>query len=131
MPWRSDPEVRQWIMILFGLAMGGLARWALLIRDRETVSLKVVATDLMVMGVLGLAAKWTVGRLGIEGETIALISALFALSSDRIVRLMLDWFLTSAKRATRVTMPVVPASGDAPGTAELLDEIDAKTGDDA
>ncbi len=102
MPWRTDPEVRQWIMIVVGLAMGGLARWALLLRDKELFTLKVVLTDLMVMGVLALGAKWTVGRLGIEGETTALIAALFALSSDRIVRLMLTWFLASARKATRV-----------------------------
>lgn len=143
MPWRSDPEVRQWIMILVGLAMGGLARWALLIRDKEMVTWKIVATDLMVMGVLGLAAKWTVGRLGIEGETTALIAALFALSSDRIVRLMLAWFLNNAKRAAREpdfepTAPEPrppklrdPVTGPDAAMDGLIDELDRKTGGDA
>jgi hypothetical protein len=135
-------------MVLIGLAMGAAARWGLLLRDREAVTWRVVAIDMLVLGLLALAAKWTVGRLGMTGESTALVAALFALSSDRIVRLMLTWFLANAKRGMQVggeadlaaqararrSQPPVerdfdpvdrsPVTDDAPELGALLDKLD-------
>jgi len=79
-----------------GLVIGTAARYGLAITDGKTLTWKGAIADLLLLGLVALAAVVVSDRLGLSGDTQAFASALLSLSSDRMIKLLRQWALKRA-----------------------------------
>jgi hypothetical protein len=71
-----------------GLSIGTAAKYGLSINDGKPVTWRVIAADVLLLGLLGLIAVIVSGWLGLTGNAKVLAGAMTAVSSDRLVRLV-------------------------------------------
>lgn len=91
-PW-AEALIAKYAPILIGLLFGTSAKYGLALIDGQKVTMRTVAIDALVIGMVAIAAANVVDRAGASGNTAALVAALFAVSSDRAMRLLREWFL--------------------------------------
>ena len=91
-PW-FEAFLAKYGAILFGLIVGTAARYGLILSEGRKITLRMLAADALLMGFLALAATEVVERLHLSGSAAGLSSAILALASDRVIRLMRDRFL--------------------------------------
>lgn len=85
--------------VLVGLAIGTAGRYGLDIRDGRKFTWTTVIADLMLLGLVALLALVTIDWMGLHGDTAVLCAALFAIASDRGVRIARDAFLARVSKA--------------------------------
>lgn len=76
-----------------GLLFGTGAKYALTLSEGRRLTIRMVAIDALLIGMVALIASNVVERAGVTGSSAAMISALFAVSSDRVIRLLRERFL--------------------------------------
>jgi len=79
--------------ITVGIFFGTSAKYALALAEGRRLTLRMLAVDILLIGMIALLASNVVTRLGASGDTAATIAALFAVSSDRVIRLVRERFL--------------------------------------
>lgn len=79
--------------IAVGLLFGTSAKYALALGEGRKVTTRMVVIDALLIGMIALLASEAVARLGASGHTAATVAALFAVSSDRLIRLLRTRFL--------------------------------------
>lgn len=79
--------------IAVGLLFGTSAKYALALGEGRKVTTRMVVIDALLIGMIALLASEAVARLGASGHTAATVAALFAVSSDRLIRLVRTRFL--------------------------------------
>lgn len=86
-----------------GLAVGTAARYGLAIKAGRRFGPKDVVADLLLQGVLALIAVFITEQLHLTGDYQALVAALVALNSERLVKLARDHFFGRVEAAVPVT----------------------------
>lgn len=82
--------------IIAGWVIGTAAKYGLTLSEGRKVTWKMVLIDLLLMGLVVLLSRWVIERLGLNAGDAATIAALIGLSSERIIRLVRQWFLKRA-----------------------------------
>lgn len=82
--------------IVAGWLIGTAAKYGLTLSEGRKVTWKMVLIDLLLMGLVVLLSRWVIERLGLNAGDAATIAALIGLSSERIIRLVRQWFLKRA-----------------------------------
>ena len=82
--------------IMAGWLIGTAAKYGLTLSEGRKVTWKMVLIDLLLMGLVVLLSRWVIERLGLNAGDAATIAALIGLSSERIIRLVRQWFLKRA-----------------------------------
>ncbi|WP_181008613.1 hypothetical protein [Sphingomonas montanisoli] len=78
-----------WIGLTFGLA----AKYALLIKRGIRIRPALVLADVLLLPLVALIAYTMVNKLGADGETAALVTALATVGADRLVKLYMERFV--------------------------------------
>ena len=79
-----------------GWLIGTAAKYGLTLSEGRKITWKMVLIDLLLMGLVVLLSRWVIERLGLNPGDAATIAALIGLSSERIIRLVRQWFLKRA-----------------------------------
>ncbi len=90
-----------WIEALFakygavaiGILFGTSAKYAMAMVEGRKLTTRMVIIDALLIGMVALIASETVARMGATGGTAAMVAALFAVSSDRVIRLIRENFI--------------------------------------
>lgn len=82
--------------IIAGWAIGTAAKYGLTLGEGRKITPRMILIDLLLMGLVVLLARWIIERLGLNAGDAATIAALIGLSSERIIRLVRQWFLKRA-----------------------------------
>lgn len=82
--------------IVAGWVIGTAAKYGLTLSEGRKITWKMVLIDLLLMGLVVLLSRWVIERLGLNAGDAATIAALIGLSSERIIRLVRQWFLKRA-----------------------------------
>lgn len=90
-PW-GEALIAKYGWIAAGILFGFAAKYGLLMKRGKKITLRMVAADTLLVGMVSLIAFNLVARMGVEGEIAALIASLVAVGADRAVRLMTDRF---------------------------------------
>ena len=88
--------VAKYVTIVAGWLIGTAAKYGLTLSEGRKVTWKMVLIDLLLMGLVVLLSRWVIERLGLNAGDAATIAALIGLSSERIIRLVRQWFLKRA-----------------------------------
>ncbi len=78
-----------WIGLTFGLA----AKYALLLKRGIRIRPGLVCADILLLPLVALIAYNGAWRLGVTGETAALVTAIATVGADRLVKLYTERFL--------------------------------------
>ena len=95
-PW-VEVALAKYGAIVAGWLIGTAAKYGLTLGEGRKVTPKMVIIDLLLMGFVVLLARWIIERLGLNPGDAATIAALIGLSSERIIRLVRQWFLKNAR----------------------------------
>jgi NhaP-type Na+/H+ or K+/H+ antiporter len=95
------PPVTPWLEALAakygaigaGLLVGTGAKYGLTLAEGRKVTVRLVVIDALLIGMVALVAANVCDRLHIAGNTAAMVSSLFAVSSDRVLRMIRERFL--------------------------------------
>ncbi|WP_404713209.1 hypothetical protein [Sphingomonas sp. MMS24-J13] len=82
--------------VIAGLAIGTAAKYGLTLGEGRRLTWRGVVADLLLLGMLGLLSVVVCDRFGLTGDVKAFASALAAVSSDRLLRLIRKRFETIA-----------------------------------
>jgi hypothetical protein len=93
-----EAQITRYGAILIGLGVGLAAKHGLALSEGRSLTWRGLATDLLLVGMVGVLAMNVVERLALTGNAAVLVSALFAISSDRVVRLARERFLKRVDR---------------------------------
>ncbi|WP_380873586.1 hypothetical protein [Sphingomonas sp. DBB INV C78] len=92
-----SPWLESWIAkygaILLGVVIGTSAKYGLTLVEGRKVTTRMIVADALLIGMVVLVARTVVVRLGLSDADAAMIAALFAVSSDRVIRLIRERFL--------------------------------------
>ena len=91
-PW-LEAAVAKYGSVAFGLAVGTGAKYGLALAEGRRLTLRLLAVDVLLIGMVALLASNVVERLGAEGRSAAMVAALFAVSSDRVLRAVRTRFM--------------------------------------
>lgn len=78
--------------IVLGIAIGTSAKHGLALSEGIIPSWRGIFADILLMGMVALLALFVTDRMGLVGTSATLCAALFAISSDRVIRLVRDRF---------------------------------------
>lgn len=90
-PW-VEAAIAKYGWIAAGIMFGFAAKYGLLMKRGKPITFRMVAADMLLVGMVSLIAFNLVARMGVEGEIAALIASLVAVGADRAVRIMTDRF---------------------------------------
>jgi NhaP-type Na+/H+ or K+/H+ antiporter len=85
--------VQRYEAIVLGVAIGTAAKYGMTLSEGRSVTWRGVLADILLMGFVALMALVATDRLGLTGNSATLCAALFAISSDRVVRLVRERFM--------------------------------------
>ena len=91
-PW-FDAFVSKYGPILMGIGVGTTAKWALVLAEGRNLTWRMVMIDFLLAPMVALLTVYASGKLGVAPETGAMLGALLAVTSDRVVRLVRVRFL--------------------------------------
>lgn len=94
-PW-VEMALAKYGTIVAGWVIGTAAKYGLTLGEGRKVTPRMILIDLLLMGFVVLLARWIIERLGLNAGDAATIAALIGLSSERIIRLVRQWFLKRA-----------------------------------
>lgn len=100
-PW-FEAIVAKYGPVLLGIFVGTSAKYALLLAEGRKLTLRILAVDVLLLGMVVLLTYNVVLRLGASGDAAAMLGALFAVSSDRVIRLVRERFLRRVDAELRV-----------------------------
>lgn len=90
-PW-VEAAIAKYGWIAAGILFGFGAKYGLLMKRGKPITFRMIAADMLLVGMVSLIAFNLVARMGVEGEIAALIASLVAVGADRAVRIMTDRF---------------------------------------
>lgn len=96
-----DAAVQRYGAVVLGVAIGTAAKYGMSLSEGQEVSWRGVLVDVLLMGFVALMALVATDRLGLVGNSATLCAALFAISSDRVVRLVRERFLRKVAQFER------------------------------
>lgn len=76
-----------------GLVVGTGAKYGLTLAEGRKITFRLILIDGLLIGMVALIASTVCERLHIEGNTAAMVASLFAVSSDRVLRMIRERFL--------------------------------------
>lgn len=85
--------VQRYEAVVLGIAIGTAAKYGMTLSEGRSVTWRGVIADILLMGFVALMALVATDRLGLTGNSATLCAALFAISSDRVVRLVRERFM--------------------------------------
>jgi hypothetical protein len=91
-PW-AETLFAKYGPIVLGLLFGTTAKYALTLAEGRRVTTRMLVIDALLVGMVAIVASNVVERLGAAGNAASLVAALFAVSSDRVIRLIRERFL--------------------------------------
>lgn len=91
-PW-FDAFVAKYGGIAFGIAVGTTAKWALVMAEGRSLTWRMVAIDFLLAPMVALLTVYLTAKLGMDPQGGAMLGALLAVTSDRVVRLVRVRFL--------------------------------------
>ena len=91
-PW-GEAIFTKYSALVLGLLFGTTAKYALVLAEGRKVTTRMLVIDALLIGMVAIIASNVVDRLGASGNTAAMVGALFAVSSDRVIRLVRERFL--------------------------------------
>jgi len=78
--------------IALGIGIGTSAKYGLALSEGKIPSWRGVIADCLLMGMVALLALFVTDRMSLSGSSATLCASLFAISSDRVIRLIRDRF---------------------------------------
>ncbi|MDF1506368.1 hypothetical protein, partial [Roseisolibacter sp. H3M3-2] len=97
-PW-VEALLAKYGAVIIGLLFGTSAKYALAMIEGQKVTIRMLVIDVLAIGMIAIVAMSAVERAGASGSTAALLVALIAVSSDRLLRLLREIFLRRLDRA--------------------------------
>lgn len=94
-PW-VEMALAKYGAIVAGWFIGTAAKYGLTLGEGRKITVRMVVIDVLLMGFVVLLSRWVIERLGLNPGDAATIAALIGLSSERIIRLVRQWFLKRA-----------------------------------
>lgn len=91
-PW-AEALFAKYGPLLLGLLFGTTAKYALTLAEGRRVTTRMLMIDALLVGMVAIVASNVVERLGASGNSAAMVAALFAVSSDRVIRVIRERFL--------------------------------------
>ena len=91
-PW-FEAFVAKYGAITLGIGVGTAAKWALVLAEGRNLTWRMVTIDFLLAPMVALLTVYAMTKLGMEPETGAMLGALFAVTSDRVIRLIRVRFL--------------------------------------
>ena len=91
-PW-FEAFVAKYGGITLGIGIGTAAKWALTLAEGRSLTWRMITIDFLLAPMVALMTVYASGRLGMDPQTGAMLGALFAVTSDRVVRLIRVRFL--------------------------------------
>ena len=91
-PW-FDAALAKYGSIAFGVIVGTTAKWALVLAEGRNLTLRMVAIDFMLAPFVAMLTYYASAKLGMASDSAGMMGALFAVASDRVVRLVRVRFL--------------------------------------
>lgn len=91
-PW-LEAVAAKYGAIAVGLAVGTGAKYGLTLVEGRKITLRLIIIDALLIGMVALLAATACEKLHIDGNAAAMVSALFAVSSDRVLRMLRERFL--------------------------------------
>lgn len=86
-PW-LDHFVDKYGAITLGIGVGTAAKWALVLAEGKRLTGRMLAIDFLIGPMVALVACNVASRFGADAQAAAMVGALFALTSDRVIRLV-------------------------------------------
>lgn len=104
-----------------GLLAGILAKYGLTLSKGRLITWRMMLADALLMGVVALASVAAVDKLGLTGANASLLSALLAMTSDRVIRVMRERFLqrVEAQIYRDVAADVIDSRGEVRQAAQM------------
>ena len=87
-----NDAVARYGAVASGLAIGTAAKYGLTLSEGKPLTWRGAVADALLLGMLGLVAVVVCDRMGLHGDVKAFASALAAVSSDRLIRLIRSRF---------------------------------------
>jgi len=91
-PW-FDAFVSKYGAVFMGIGVGTTAKWALVLAEGRNLTWRMVTIDFLLAPMVALLTVYLSVRVGMDPHTGAMLGALFAVTSDRVVRLVRVRFL--------------------------------------
>jgi hypothetical protein len=91
-PW-AEALAAKYSALVIGLLFGTSAKYALTLAEGRKVTPRMLVIDALLVGMVAIIASNVVERMGASGNAAAMVAALFAVSSDRVIRLIREQFL--------------------------------------
>ena len=91
-PW-IEAAAAKYGAIGIGLIVGTGAKYGLTLAEGRKITYRLFIIDVLLIGMIALIASNVCERAGIAGNAAAMVSALFAISSDRVLRMVREKFL--------------------------------------
>jgi len=91
-PW-FDAFVSKYGAVFMGIGVGTTAKWALVLAEGRNLTWRMVTIDFLLAPMVALLTVYLSVRVGMDPQTGAMLGALFAVTSDRVVRLVRVRFL--------------------------------------
>jgi NhaP-type Na+/H+ or K+/H+ antiporter len=92
MPW-AEAAFAKYGAIGLGLIVGTGAKYGLTLAEGRKITFRLFIIDVLLIGMVALLAATACEKLHIAGNAAAMVSALFAVSSDRVLRMIRERFL--------------------------------------
>ncbi|UAK24335.1 hypothetical protein [Sphingomonas nostoxanthinifaciens] len=126
MTWQADAAGR-YGAIGAGLMIGTAARYGLALSEGRRLSWRAMLGDALLLGLVGLFAVIISDKFDLHGDVRAFCSALAAVSSDRLIKLLRSRFMRAAEaqldQFTRASIAgdvvKVPAGSGAPDNVRI------------
>lgn len=80
----DNPDLHPWLVILGGLAIGVMARWAVLQSMNQPCGWREVRVDMMILLMNGLLAAQFASAFDLNGTKLAVAAAMFGASSTMV-----------------------------------------------
>lgn len=88
--------------VLLGVGAGTAAKYKLTLSDGRKLTWGEVASDMLLVPMVVLVAAYVGAKLGAEPHLQAVLAAFFAVSSDRLIRILRERFIQRVAKETEV-----------------------------
>lgn len=100
--WDLFDVIQNYGAILLGVVLGVLAKYGLMVGEKRPITFRIIISDLLLVGFVSVLAISSIKRIGVNGIDAVLVAALFALTADRAVKMVRNWWLRGVANQFRM-----------------------------
>ena len=88
-----EAQLARYGAVVLGVAIGTAAKYGLTIAEGRSLTVRGLMADILLIGMVVLLSVYVTEKMGLDVNSRVLVGSLFAISSDRVIRLVRERFL--------------------------------------